>query len=761
MFFKHVLLSSAAIGALTLATLVIEPSSVSAQNINVVRPVTSWAVSKMVGVSGEYCTIARRYQYGTIVTLAQNMNSESTLAIDFQRPILKNGTLLEVILDPGAGVQRRFNVQPISNQAFVARVGNDAAFFNALKKTGLLRVEVGNQSHHFNMTDIDNGRYELNSCISTLSPSANRPVVAQVEEAKEVGQASPIAPPSMPREVAEYSAQQEREEELALMRERVAEAEREKLAVQQKAIEAARLKALAQSERVQAEAVEASREVEVLASQLAMLRNENEQLKAQALTYTQGQDDVSRVSEQLEQLEMKNAQLTEELKAVYAEQLEVSGDDEVDVLRQELRELQSRNDAQAEQIVALGAQSVELETLRANYAALTRDKEELEKEIASNTGQIDIIASLQRDVSSLVEERDALNQELSVLKSQDRSDEAGVVALQSDNEKLKMALNSAKQELEMLKSSQGEKIAQIKAQYEQQIAALQAGSGNAGASNVDQQKLAALSEENMMLKDRLDQVLLVRASQAVAIPEAAIEQDVAQAEVLAPAKPISEMQIVDAPKSSAQRAEESLRDSLSQKAQNSDEGEIVAARLSQDPLEGFDVEDEAGRAVSHAAPKAPAVEKSFSNEIYHAAYSVEELIDQSLASSLSIVGEASGPAQVVYQWSDEAIFGSALQRPIVNAEQFDDLVMEYLERTETRCPGEFAVVPDDTNEWGGLRMDSYDVACVGADVSSSAALLFVSKDGTFTAIANEGPADQLVEAIENREGVEKAVANKI
>jgi hypothetical protein len=120
------------------------------------------------------------------------------------------------------------------------------------------------------------------------------------------------------------------------------------------------------------------------------------------------------------------------------------------------------------------------------------------------------------------------------------------------------------------------------------------------------------------------------------------------------------------------------------------------------------------------------------------------------------VEEGAAGAQA-YQWKNGEVFGTAEERPITSDIEFDGLVKAYLQRTQKRCPGDFAVVPSETRGEGESRTDSYEVACVGAKVSSGASLLFYNRNGVFTVVAHEAPTQSLDQAINNRDMVLKAL----
>jgi hypothetical protein len=140
-----------------------------------------------------------------------------------------------------------------------------------------------------------------------------------------------------------------------------------------------------------------------------------------------------------------------------------------------------------------------------------------------------------------------------------------------------------------------------------------------------------------------------------------------------------------------------------------------------------------------------------------AAGSILNVLNMAGASGVQKVEKGSDAQKTAYQWQNGQVFGTAEEKAIGSPEQFDSMVKEYLDRTQQRCPGEFAVVPDDSVGEGDSRADSYEVACVGKTVSSGASLLFYNKGGVFTVVAHEAPATDLGQAIDSRNQVKKLV----
>ena len=82
----------------------------------------------------------------------------------------------------------------------------------------------------------------------------------------------------------------------------------------------------------------------------------------------------------------------------------------------------------------------------------------------------------------------------------------------------------------------------------------------------------------------------------------------------------------------------------------------------------------------------------------------------------------------------------------------------YLEKTEKRCSGDFAIVPSASSIQGVDRIESYEVACIGAGADSAASVLFFSQNGTFTAVAHETPTANMQTAMDVRDQIMKSVS---
>lgn len=120
--------------------------------------------------------------------------------------------------------------------------------------------------------------------------------------------------------------------------------------------------------------------------------------------------------------------------------------------------------------------------------------------------------------------------------------------------------------------------------------------------------------------------------------------------------------------------------------------------------------------------------------------------------------EVSGPTFSAFRWQTGPTFGSSEQSPIGDTAQFDRHVDAYIEKTRSRCQGDFAASPASATGEGGKRVSSYEIACIGSGGASSAAIVFFVRNGLFTVVAHESGTDSMDVAMENRDRIFAALA---
>ncbi|MCB9983198.1 MAG: hypothetical protein H6861_05945 [Rhodospirillales bacterium] len=486
------LVSSAAVLGTLLASSALV-SEAMAQRGTVLAPSTGWAVSKVGNGGGAYCALARKYNQNTVLTVARNEDAETSFALDFQRPVLRPQGLLKVILDPGAGQQRAYEIKPVSNNAFVVRLGRDSAFFKALERTGLLRVEMNGQSYHFNMADLDQGQFKLDACV------ANLVIPAAGDEAE------PLTPDMQQAEVDPGKSYRQ--------------------------------------------------EINTLRRQISSLQDQNEALKVQMETRNEGASEVgssvAQLSAQIRTLEDANAGLKKELSEVRVSLAsQASADVDTSTLENEIAALKAENSrlqasAQAEENVAqdverIAALEAEVQSLQARNAslqdsvaaqgdgqALVRELQEqvdaLERENTALNAKIlaareDIRGEFERQISALNEENAALKQTMenkgvdAQLLEQLRQQ---IAQAENENRLLQETATQARGDFEsQMRAEKDVEIEKVRNEQAVRIAALENEVDGLKADNASKAKelleigegtavLAALREENAALKERM------------------------------------------------------------------------------------------------------------------------------------------------------------------------------------------------------------------------------------------------------------------
>lgn len=169
------------------------------------------------------------------------------------------------------------------------------------------------------------------------------------------------------------------------------------------------------------------------------------------------------------------------------------------------------------------------------------------------------------------------------------------------------------------------------------------------------------------------------------------------------------------------------------------------------------------RAVIEGAPTSlerDHIPEASTRGIFQPSFTVDSMLSQARieADNVTMLEKASSSERIVHQWRADNIYGSAEQKPLQSQSDFDRYVREYLDKTQSRCRGDFAIVPDSSEQFGQSRVDSYEVACIGGGVNSSASLLFFNKQGTFAVVAHEAPAEYMGNAMALRDKLRGSIS---
>ncbi|MCC6598950.1 MAG: hypothetical protein IT559_09195 [Alphaproteobacteria bacterium] len=907
--------STALVSALVTSSALVRNARAEANAVY--SPSTQWAVTQ-VGTQGEaYCALARRYSGGTVMTIAQNAQAETSFALDFQSPLFQSGQMMNIVLDPGAGQQRNYEAQPVSGRAFVVRLGRDAPFFEALERTGMLRVEAAGRSYHFTVSDLRAGQDQMNSCVVAMTmPAAG-------EESPQVAAGQPQPAPVMPAPPVDEGASYR--QEINMLRRQIAEltsknqAASEKASLAKKAVStpaaadtqvevnlrelSIQLQAAQQDneslrrklESVEAQAKNAApseaetamlrslqaennalktalnvaqqkpavdtaktdEKVAALQAEVATLRQDKEMLEKSLAEKTQAEQGLAaQLKAAQESSQGTSASLTsalenaraenETLRAQLALAQDAAGREMADAQgeKAEVTAMQQKSDSQIAQLQA-NVKSLEIEMGRKDQEIIESGRKIAELQVlegevkrlrdlasAVEAGSADS-ENLRVEVTALKSENSRLADklaaaELSAAKAPDLSQE--VAALRAENSKLKLAMQGHEEtlaELTVLREENARLQEQVKKntlamtqQNTQAMAARQQAAAmerkpiaqSAPAKNPDvvsemqepaQEKPArnnivlaqaypdeiaqaremAVSEEHVDVNEAQRQERMMRENvlrmaaqrqlaqkqiaekQVVEEPSAPFAQEALPEKSAAPSTPYVSMSGQDAPLSMRRSedpfAEIKVPEQAAPSELRGDEREALAVSSAR-AVENLDSSQGLAVAPSSALERKDVqrMENAPSAGDFKPDIAVQDILAKASVAapgSVERVAKASGAQQLAYQWQEGGVFGTAEQRPMSPSMGFDEMVKDYLMRAQGRCPGEFAVVPDDSVDSAAGRADSYEIACVGGAVSSGASLLFFKRGETFTVVAHEAPAENLDAAMGRRDRVKKTL----
>lgn len=134
---------------------------------------TSWAVSRVASASqGSYCTMAQKYADDTVLTIAQNIKGEYSLAVDFKDTKFTSGKKQSVSVSVDGGKTKSFDVVPQSGQTAVMGIGQDADFISSISSAKKLSIKVGADNSEFGLSEFKDGQKEMGVCIDALQKPA-------------------------------------------------------------------------------------------------------------------------------------------------------------------------------------------------------------------------------------------------------------------------------------------------------------------------------------------------------------------------------------------------------------------------------------------------------------------------------------------------------------------------------------------------------------------------------------------------------------
>lgn len=122
------------------------------------------------------------------------------------------------------------------------------------------------------------------------------------------------------------------------------------------------------------------------------------------------------------------------------------------------------------------------------------------------------------------------------------------------------------------------------------------------------------------------------------------------------------------------------------------------------------------------------------------------------------VSTGNSDAYRAYRWKTDSLFGSVEQRVMKGGKGFDTAVNDYLDRAKSRCEGDFAAVPSDTNTASG-QTKSFEFACIGTKSNTSASVMFTYGKDVMMTLAHEGKAEAMDLAMEARDRMASQMSN--
>ena len=465
-----------------------------AQKGSIMAPSTGWAVSKIGDAGGAYCALARKYNQDTVLTLARNEFSETSFALDFQRPILNQQAAMKVILDPGAGQQRAYEIKPVSDKAFVVRLGRDSSFFDALARTGLLRVETDGQSYHFNVADIDEGQFKLDACVvnmvmpaagedGSLMPDMDAAVVNAGKSFRQEINALRRQITSLEEQNAALKVQ------MSTRNEGVEETSSSVVQLSGKIRELEDANALLKRQLSAAQTAQAGEslvesDVRALDAKIVTLENENARLQALLQTgeVVQSSHDLERITAleaEVQSLQTRNGNLQASLDA------QGEGKELVDGLRSQIEELENENSQLSTKILA--AREAVRSEFKQQIAALNNENAALKTSAGSKVVDAELLEQLRHQIAQVQNENRLLQE--TAAKAQ------GDLETQFHEEQEKTVEKVRNEQAVRIAALENE-VDALKAESESKTKALTEISEGTAA-------LATLRDENAALKEKL------------------------------------------------------------------------------------------------------------------------------------------------------------------------------------------------------------------------------------------------------------------
>jgi|GEM_PF-5345031 len=714
-----------------------------------------------------YCLVAMPFSKNTIFTIAENKSGDMSLAFDFGGGYFDPSVTASVVLDSGEGWQRSFRVRPRSSKAIVIKLGDDPDFMEALVRTGLLRLEIEGQSLSFRLDDIDKGRKKLSECLDGvifISSSGDVSDIHQENKAYAHNDGKPFPGIQSQSDVDVQKVVDMRDSMVSNASSIVETADAVDSVMDSSSDMSHMLDHLPSSEGVSVD-------------QLSCQEHES-------LVY------------QVKCLESQLAEALEKKKAAEDRYLKALDDSKVQTVlnnknHQTVQEFSEVNDStQSELAYIEEREAISTELSHSEYMALQESYEIMQMNLQLAEANVESLA--RRLEVAEVEHQKSL--ELSNLKSMEAdqkmlaflNEKEKVTVLEAGNRELKSRIRDLEQDYKILLTKVEEKSKSIDSLKVENIdGTLKARSDldvafDESVSDMEVETVVARLEDRSVSEEKnLDSAVgMTESLKNFGLDRDSIQGDDASSDVVTQAQTLERALIHDlekdsdvtpimaskpnarisrsANKSSLMREEDvgGVDELLVVTLPTIDEGGVSKiGRISEDVFEEssdltsvLDVDEMSPAMVESSASTSTL--REYARDTIGKVLQTADIIP---AGAVNYVEQVSSEAYQAYEWRTDKVFGSAEQRYLRAETQFDDGVLAYLENVESRCNGDFAVVPFSSVGDLDNRVDSYEVACVGKDASSAATIVFYEDAGKFTVVAHESSFADIKSAMDIRD----------
>ena len=750
---KKILFGLSTVGALLV--------SVSHVDARMLLASSDWSVNK-VETATPYCTLAREYEAGAVVTFAKNAKGEATIAIDFQRDAFDVTRPYLITLRAGS-VLRQYVVRPVNSSTIIMRTSTDTSLFEGMEGTSRLNIQIDSEKFNLDLSGYRQAFAEMNTCAGV----EQRVKIAAIQP-KIPTQNVEVRTPRAPVLQETANAQSAQITELLNENRRLTQ----ELSKPQKVIAAPPsvpaslpnngelLGKLADAEKRN---VELMRKVSVLEKQVA---------SAQA---SYNPDLTSVVAEKEAQIASLKSQ-NDALKQAVIDAKNIAPEVIVKEIIKEVPSIpagMAQNEAEmALRLADAETQAMSFKAERDEYRRLLQNERKRLKNMGDMAGKISGIEGqsndLVSDIRRLEKDKVDLIRELEFMKS---SIDPSVVPSQ-DNQK---ALNDLSDQLDYMKAELNKlavekqtlkvQLAQAKSESEvvkQKLSKMQVDDLVKGGNKNDLElqtmraEIASLEAQNLTLRE---DVARLNAREPEVIVKEIVKEVVKTVEKQVPATPVPSLPsepieiAVSTPtpvatqptvnkitgKVTASQARKQLRDRLQNKSKIAAPMPVVVEKTPASP------------SVIPSQPKNIEIPKM----VALSGDNILQLVSASripLQAQVGRVNSVSGPDFAAFKWDTGVVYGSGEQSRLGNVSAFDGSVNKYIQKTASRCSGAFdqTIIPVQASN--GLTVKSADIACVDNQGQGHAAsILFFAKDGMFYALAHEADMNSFEIAMDMRE----------